>query len=167
MSVAFVALFLLSQPTFAHELKAALTTVLFNPRTSNIEVTHRFYLHDAEHAVKAIFGNDADIIGSEKTQQQFATYVRERFLMADQTGKNLPLSEVGFEVERRFFWVYQETKEPTTLQNLTISHNALRDLWPEQINSINIEGKGDVKSLTFNESVELLSVELIAEAEHH
>lgn len=123
---AILALFLFTQSVFAHELKAALTTVLFNPRTSNIEVAHRFYLHDAEHAVREIFGNKADIIGSEATQVQFANYVQARFFMSNEDGKPLPLHAVGFEVERRFFWVYQETKEPTELQNLTISHNALR-----------------------------------------
>ncbi|MDG1816469.1 MAG: hypothetical protein P8H22_10245, partial [Glaciecola sp.] len=36
----------------AHQQKSGLTTVLFNPRTNNIEVMHRVYMHDAEHAVK-------------------------------------------------------------------------------------------------------------------
>jgi hypothetical protein len=40
-----------------------------------------------------------------------------------------------------------------------IRHNALRDLWPSQINTINIEGKGDLQTLTFSDSVELLKVE--------
>ena len=35
----------------AHQQKIAITTVLFNPRTENIEIMHRFNLHDAEHAV--------------------------------------------------------------------------------------------------------------------
>lgn len=161
------ALLLFGQVGVAHELKAALTSVLFNTRTNNIEVSHRFYLHDAEHAVKAIFGNKADIIGSEATQKQFAEYVNSRFAMANEKGEILPLKAVGFEVERRFFWVYQETEQPTVLQNLTIAHNALRDLWPDQINSINIEGKGDIKSLTFADSVELLTVELGGEEDHH
>ncbi len=39
----------------AHQQKIAITTVLFNPRTQNIEIMHRFNLHDAEHAVKALF----------------------------------------------------------------------------------------------------------------
>lgn len=164
---ALVALLSFGQASVAHELKAALTSVLFNTRTNNIEVSHRFYLHDAEHAVKAIFGNKADIIDSQDTQKQFANYVNERFVMANEKGEVLPLKAVGFEVERRFFWVYQETEQPTVLQNLTISHNALRDLWPDQINSINIEGKGDIKSLTFAESVELLTVELTAQDDDH
>ncbi|MBN7828151.1 hypothetical protein J0A66_23230, partial [Bowmanella dokdonensis] len=86
---------------------------------------HRFYLHDAEHAVKEIFGKEADIIGSEQTQRQFAEYVAERFaLMRD--GQALPLGAVGFETEGKFFWVYQETPTPVTLEALSVKHNALR-----------------------------------------
>ena len=58
----------------AHQIKAAITTVLFNPRTENIEVMHRFNLHDAEHAVKALFDKHADIMDDIETQQQFADY---------------------------------------------------------------------------------------------
>ena len=55
-------------PAFAHQQKAAETTVLFNKRSGELEVTHRFYLHDTEHAVQALFDKNADILDSEKTQ---------------------------------------------------------------------------------------------------
>ncbi len=31
-----------------------------------------------------------------------------------------------------------------------MSHGALRDLWPAQVNMVNVEGKGKVKTLTFS-----------------
>jgi hypothetical protein len=147
----------------AHQQKTAISTILFNPRTENIEVMHRFNLHDAEHAVRHIFGKNADIIGSTKTQQQFSDYVSQRFFMSTQDGQTIELKSAGFEIEGKFFWVYQETAEPKQLDNLVISHNALRDLWPSQINTINIEGKGDIQTLTFEDSIELLKVEF----DHH
>ena len=143
----------------AHQQKAAISSVLFNPRTTNIEISHRFYLHDAEHAIKKIFGGDADIYQSIESQQKFADYVIERFAMFDQQRNPVVLSTVGFELEGKFFWVYQETAQPPELEGLTITHQALRDIWPEQVNTINVEGKGDIKTLTFDQSVELLTVE--------
>ncbi|WP_299073363.1 DUF6702 family protein [uncultured Paraglaciecola sp.] len=142
----------------AHQQKTAISTVLFNPRTENIEIMHRFRVHDAEHAVKEIFGKDADIIGSQKTQQQFGDYVHQRFSLLDSNNKALPLKRVGVEIDGQFFWVYQETTQPTQLSNMKIRHNALRDLWPEQINTINVEGKGKLQTLTFTDSVELLKL---------
>tara|TARA_R110000744_G_scaffold229796_1_gene347850 strand:+ start:21775 stop:22284 length:510 start_codon:yes stop_codon:yes gene_type:complete len=156
-------LLLVASSAFSHQQKTAISTVLFNPRTGNIEVMHRFNLHDAEHAVRHIFGKNADIIDSAKTQQQFSDYVSERFTMAKEDGQSIALKTAGFEVDGKFFWVYQETKQPAKLDNLVISHNALRDLWPSQINTINVEGKGDIKTLTFRDSIELLKIEF----EHH
>ena len=143
----------------AHQQKMAITTVLFNPPTKNLEVTHRFDLHDAEHAVKEIFSGDADIMKSEETQADFAQYVVNRFAIYDMNKTQLPLSFVGTELEGKHFWVYQETPAPANLAGLYIQHNALRDIWYKQANTINIEGMGDIQTLTFTDSTELLSVE--------
>lgn len=142
----------------AHQQKIAITTVLFNPRTENIEIMHRFNLHDAEHAVKSLFKKTADILDDKETQTAFARYVANRFVLLNAQDDSLPLNLVGFEVEGKHFWVYQETAQPPALEGLRIRHDALRDLWPEQVNTINVEGNGDLKTLTFTDSVELLEV---------
>lgn len=142
----------------AHQQKTSISTVLFNSRTENIEIMHRFRVHDAEHAVKEIFGKKADIIGSQETQKQFSDYVNQRFNLFDSQEQPLPLKMVGFELEGKFFWVYQETLQPTKLDNLTVRHDALRDLWPEQVNTINVEGKGELQTLTFSDSIELQTI---------
>lgn len=160
-----VLLLSISQIVHAHQIKAAITTVLFNPRTENIEVMHRFNLHDAEHAVKALFDKSADILDDTDTQQAFANYVTARFDLLDANDNALPLNTLGYEVEGKFFWVYQETAQPPALDGLKIRHDALRDLWPAQINTLNVEGQGDIKTLTFRDNVELLSVEF--KGHHH
>jgi hypothetical protein len=148
----------------AHQQKTAISTVLFNPRTNNIEIMHRFRVHDAEHAVKEILGKNADIIDSKKTQKQFGDYVHQRFNLFDNDEQALPLKMVGVELDGKFFWVYQETTQltqstrPNQFDNMTIRHDALRDLWPEQVNTINIEGKGKLQTLTFTDSIELLKL---------
>jgi len=143
--------------SFAHQQKSAISTVSFNPKTHNIEIMHRFRMHDAEHAVKHIFGKNADIINSEETKKQFNDYVNKHFSMFA-NGKALALTQVGYENDGKFFWVYQETTEPPTLENLSIRHDALRDIWPNQVNTINVEGKGKLQTMTFSDSVELLKV---------
>jgi hypothetical protein len=83
--------------------------------------------------------------------------VNEHFAMYA-SDKPLQLTQIGFESDGQFFWVYQETTEPPVLENLTIRHNALRDIWPSQVNTINVEGKGKLQTMTFSGSVELLKV---------
>jgi len=142
----------------AHQQKTAISTVLFNARTENIEIMHRFRVHDAEHAAKEIFGKDADIIDSKETQVQFGDYVSQRFGLFDSDEHPLQLKMVGVELEGQFLWVYLETTQPPKLDNMTVRHDALRDLWPEQVNTINVEGKGKLQTLTFADSVELLTL---------
>lgn len=141
----------------AHQQKSAISTISFNPRTHNIEIMHRFRMHDAEHAVKRIFGKDADIIKSTKTKDQFSNYVNSHFSMYT-NDTLLNLITIGYENDGQYFWVYQETTEPPALDNLNIRHNALREIWPSQVNIINVEGKGELQTLIFNDSVESLEI---------
>lgn len=147
----------------AHQQKAAETTVLFNERSGQLEVMHRFYMHDTEHAVQALFDKHADILSSEKTQQQFADYVAKQFLVRTLDDKAIALTDVGYEIDGKFFWVYQEAKleslQPANLKGIKLYNGSLRDLWPTQINMVNIEGKGDVRTLYFSESKDWLIAE--------
>lgn len=133
----------------AHQQKESITRLLFNERTQNLEVMHRFYLHDAEHAVRELLGPEADILGSAESRTAFANYVHERFELRDQAGRTLVLTPVGEEIEGRFLWIYAETPIPARLTALTISHDALRDLWPEQVNLVNVDREGETQSALF------------------
>ncbi|UAA40685.1 hypothetical protein KIH87_02555 [Paraneptunicella aestuarii] len=140
-----------STNVYAHQQKAAITKVLFNQHSKNLEVMHRFILHDAEHAVRHIFGKNADIISDKATQETFAKYVTEHFSINAIPQGELPLKLVGHEIEGQFFWVYQETAIPQEVTALSISHKALHDVWTKQVNQVNVEGKGTVKSLIFRD----------------
>jgi hypothetical protein len=144
---------------FAHQQRAAMTKVLFNKNTGNLEVMHRFYLHDTEHAVQMLFDKRADIRSSADTQELFANYVSQRFAIKPLNGPELKLRDVGYEIERIYFWVYQEVEAPDNIEGLTMIHNALRDIWTDQVNTVNVEGRGDLRTATFEGDVELLSVE--------
>ncbi len=150
---------LLTLPATAHQLRTAITKVLFNKNTGNLEVMHRFYLHDTEHAVQMLFDKKADIRNSANTRELFANYVSNRFAIKPLDGKELQLTPVGHEIERIYFWVYQEVKAPEDLQGLSMIHNALRDIWSDQVNTVNVEGIGDLRTATFEDGIELLSIE--------
>ena len=134
----------------AHEMKTALTRVLFNTRSGNLEVMHRFYVHDAEHGVKELFDKSADLLNSEQTQQTFSQYVSEHFALQTLGGEVLPLTLLGGQLDGRFFWVYQEMPLPDELKGLRIKQDALQAIWPSQINVVNVEGRGRIQSLTFD-----------------
>ena len=147
-----LALVLASTSSYAHQLKSAVSTVLFNERTGNIELMHRFYLHDTEHAVEELFGKQADMLNKQEDQARFATYVAEHIGVKNLDGQALNIKPVGFEIDGKFFWVYQEiSMQDEPLKGLQMSQGTLQDLWPSQVNMVNFEGRGKVKTLYFEE----------------
>ncbi|WDE05096.1 hypothetical protein SG34_027990 [Thalassomonas viridans] len=146
----------MANTALAHQQKAAETTVLFNKRSGQLEVAHRFYLHDTEHAVQSLFDKKADILNSADTQQKFADYVAQQFYLRTLADEKLPLTKVGHEVEGKFFWVYQDTKLPAETKGLKLYNGSLRELWPTQINMVNIQGQGKVRTLYFSDDKEWL-----------
>ena len=135
-----------SAATLAHQQKEAYITVLFNPHTGNLEVNHRFLIHDAEHALNISFQNINDLHSNQLTQERFALYLQKHFALADGEGNLLGLATVGYEVEGKYFWLYQEITDPNA-GILRVRHSALQEIWPSQINQINIEKDGWVRSV--------------------
>lgn len=156
LAALLLALLLPTEVASGHQQKTAITRVLFNENSGNLEVMHRFNLHDAEHAARRLLlredGKRADILADSNTQQHFADYVTRRFFMGTDSSTPLPLKYVGHELEGEYFWVYQEVAIPQNIAELHLRHHALRDIWKQQINSVNIEFKGKVKTLIFDGS---------------
>lgn len=141
--VSCIALFALSQLLFnqsllAHQQKEAYTNILLNSRSGMLEVSHRFYLHDAEHALKIATGENADIVSDRDSQQRFADYLVSHFALKirDQVAA---LSVVGFEVEGKYFWVYQEMQMPVALESIDIRMTALQEVWRSHVNHVNVQ----------------------------
>jgi len=134
----------------AHQLQAAISTVTFVTRSGAIEVIHRFYSHDAEHALSSIKGQRVDIVQDVASQQAFGRYVSEQFQLRDQHETELPLSLLGIELDGDFIWVYQETPIPGQLTKLEILNSALLEEIPGQVNTVNIECAGELDTLVFS-----------------
>jgi len=138
----------------AHQKKEALTKVLLNPRTGNIEVMHRFASHDVEHALRQFTGQSTDLLLTTASQQQFAEYVAGQFALAFTSADGgrpvtIELAEVGYELEGSFLWLYFEAPTPSHLATLIVEQPALQELWPTQVNLVNIEREGRVRGLLF------------------
>lgn len=136
----------------AHQQQEAYTTLTFNPRSGNIEIVHRFYLHDAEHAIKRIFAGQADLLSAPETREKFSRYVASRFALKDQQGAGVKVRTLGEEVEGKFLWTYQEVENTTLDQLEWIDIQFLYEVWPRHRNIVNIAYPEKVKSLRFEKS---------------
>ena len=150
---------MISSPVLAHQQKEAYTTILFNERSGNLEVSHRFYLHDAEHALGEVGVENIDLAEDEESRAAFAHYLLTHFAVKS-AEQLLTLDLVGYEVEGKYFWVYQETALPQDVQSLQVFMSALQEVWPSQINHINVERRGQVSSrrLALDDSFQTIKV---------
>jgi hypothetical protein len=134
----------------AHEIKTALSEVLFNPRSGHVEIAHRFVMHDAEHAMRAGTHEHADLAGDPEARRQFASQVAGQFVLADGEGRPYPLELVGSEIEGGYLWVYQEIDiGEVNADEMLIRQDALRERWPDQLNRVNVRKGEEVRSLAF------------------
>lgn len=131
----------------AHQQRAAISDILFNPRSGLIEVAHRFVLHDAEHALRDILGVRVDLHADAEKRDQFAAYVARRFRLTTLDGTALALTLLGAEADGGFLWVYQETPIIEGLDGFKVSLTALQDVWRDQVNTVNIRRGEAVQTL--------------------
>lgn len=146
----------------AHEQAVAFTEVSFLPTSEagncaaqgcRIEVAHRLAIHDAESALSSVLGARADLVNNPEAQARFASYVAEHFALIDpETRTPLKLTLLGGEVERGYYWVYQEGQTEAGQGVLLVSQTVLMDDIPSQTNRVNLRHHGDTQTLVFNTS---------------
>lgn len=151
-ALAVLVIGLCSFSVVAHQQRTAFIEVLYNQRSEQIEVSHRFELHDAEHAVGQLFGGGADILDSDQTQLAFYQYATQSFSISRADGTELRLENLGFEIEGKYFWVYQIAPIEPELTTLKLSSTALQELWPDQANWVNVKRNGVVETAVFEGS---------------
>jgi len=133
---------------FAHEQREALSKIIFNERSGNVEIMHRISLHDAEHAAKALWGV-LNLETEKEARLNFSNYVRSRFFLRNNAGEKISLSPIGQEIEGPYLWVYHETPITDEMQTFTIENRILHEFWDDQSNLVNVERNDERKSFIF------------------
>lgn len=159
IAAAIALLGLISGAALAHQQKSTLIEVLFNERSGKIEIAHRYILHDAEYAVRVELGINGDLYTKAQTRADFAAYVADNFSLATPSGETLPLTMLGTEIDDGFLWVYQETTSPDAIKGLVVRSTALRDIWPTQVNRVNVKQGAVIKTVVFSDSLDEYLVE--------
>lgn len=147
----------------AHEQAIAFTEVSFiaeGPAGDCVldgcrfEVAHRLVIHDAESTLMNVLGARADLVGDALAQARFEAYVAERFTLLDpETETPIPVTLLGGEVERGYYWVYQEGEIQPGQTGLLLAQSVLMDAISRQTNRVNVKYKDQVETFVFNTSV--------------
>lgn len=144
-------------------MPGSLSTIKLNPGTGRIEIIHRLHSHDAELGMAAITNNRQLVLDDLESRARLALYVEEQFSVAriedGVVGPRLPLELIGAELEGEFVLVYQEYAGdlPTVI---AIRDGILRDVFPEQVNHVNVATGDEVRSLVFSNEDDWLILNL-------
>lgn len=139
-------------PAYAHQEKATISEVVWSEASGFLYVTHKLHLHQTE---VSLF--EAGIIHSAKFESlraraQLAIYVEKNFSLQTLDGTLVPLELLGAEIEGRDVYVYQQAKLENAPTGLIVSSTLLREIIPNQINHVDVDLGGEIRSLAFRGS---------------
>jgi len=136
----------------AHRLPESLTTVDWNPASGTLEIIHRLHSHDAELALAQLLEEPGISLLDLRGRAQLALYVEKRFHMAlledGRLGTLLALTMVGVELQGDTVLIYQEF-EGALPGPMALRNDVLRDVYPDQVNQVNIDLGAGVRTLFF------------------
>ena len=154
----FVAAFAL-----AHRMPGSLSTIKTNAETGIIEIIHRLHIHDAELGMVVLTGERDLTLDQLDGRARLALYVEEQFSIAPvvdgEIGSRLPLELIGAELDGDFVLVYQQY-DGTLPADIAISDTILSDVFPGQVNHVNVATGDEIRSLIFSEDAGWLTLHL-------
>lgn len=138
------------QYSYSHQMQYVVSTISI-AANKPAQVTHRFELHDGEHALQALFKTKGNLSDNAELQQRFANYIIDNFLVKHQNAAT-QLALVGYESEGKYFWVYQESQAPINLP-LYIESTVLFDIFPKQTHWLNVNKQGTTQSASLSKNM--------------
>jgi hypothetical protein len=146
----------------AHRQHISWTAVEWNQETRNLEVVHRIHEHDAQLLLAQQSNKPVDLTRLQD-RALLAIYVEDHFnlLISDNTKPTKVLKLLGAELEDSYILVFQELKLDKPPASMTLHASLLMDIFPDQINMINIKVNEPVTTLKFHLDDEAVVVDLL------
>ncbi len=147
--LAFACLLAVTFSASAHRLKQATSRVVWQPSDHSLEVTHILHLHDAEQALSAQGLLDRPDLTPLKARALLALYASDHFKLFDLNEEAMDLQTIGAEIVRGRIYIYQEAELPARPDGLIVDNSILLDIYPNQVNMVNVNLSGQIKTLQF------------------
>lgn len=139
----------------AHRAPGSLTSIEWNETSERTEIIHRLHVHDAETGASSILGLGNLSVADIEDRAHIALYVEERFQIKSKE-ETILLELIGAEISGAYLLVYQESPDRLP-QDISIQDRILLDVFPQQLNQVNVEDSDGVHSLLFTKDVDWLN----------
>jgi hypothetical protein len=142
---------LLSFAAWAHAYHASIMELRYNPQKLQLEVALKLFSDDFEKALSVGQSGSISLDKSPKAQVDALVLqlVRRSIEFSSKPGEVLPLTLVGIQHENDAHWVYFTAKLARPVQGITLRDKLFLDVFPDQMNIINLEVSGKKQSFLF------------------
>ena len=132
----------------AHNFHMGIADISYNAASGSTEVVHTYTGHDVEALLTNLYQRQFDLSNPED-EAVLRKYLEKRFALLGADKAPLAIKWIGLAAGPQSVVVYQEI-ENTPLSSATmIEDEVMIDFLPDQINTVNINEGGTVRSLSF------------------
>ena len=139
----------LSTAAGAHRFHFGMTDISYNERSGSTEIVHTYTAHDIEALLLNLYGRQFDLSEPED-QAVLRQYIERQFWLGARDATRLPAKWIGMTVDANSVVIFQEIGNTPLTRAATIRQGVLIDFLPEQVNTVNLNTGGAVRSLTFS-----------------
>ena len=139
----------LSTAAGAHRFHFGMTDISYNERSGSTEIVHTYTAHDIEALLLNLYGRQFDL-SEPDDQAVLRQYIERQFWLGARDATRLPAKWIGMTVDANSVVIYQEIEHTPLTRATTIRQGVLIDFLPEQVNTVNLNTGGAVRSLTFS-----------------
>ncbi|UOQ78167.1 hypothetical protein MUN84_06090 [Hymenobacter sp. 5516J-16] len=141
---------------WAHAYHASIMELRFNPEKQRLEMALKIFIDDLEKGLSV--GKPTPIRTDQLARIQLdpllTDLLRRSVQLSPRPGAVLPLTLVGLQKEKDSYWLYFTAPLPASATGVTLRHKLLLNLFPDQMNIVNLEAKGQKQSLLFRDGEE-------------
>lgn len=154
MRRAFPAALLLLLPLLAlarHAYHASITELRYNPAKRQVELSLKIFTDDLEKALSQGQAVPVHLDQQPRAGALAAAYLQRSLRLGTRPNESLPLQFLGMQHEQDAYWLYARVPLPPAkpLTSLRLRQALLLDMFPDQMNIVNIEAGGQKQSLLF------------------
>ena len=155
--ISFAVLLLAAMPASAHRGHDALSVVTLDGK-GGVVVSHRFEAHDVEPALAKIAPDAQPSLDDPEAVAALVAYVGRRFTLASEHG-SIALAPGEIDISGAEVRIAFAGRARGRIRRLSIASRVLTDIYPGQVNQVNVRVGKVVRTLTFrNGSTQAIEV---------
>ncbi|GAB3235659.1 hypothetical protein GCM10027346_25570 [Hymenobacter seoulensis] len=136
---------------WAHAYHVSIMELRFNPEKQRLEMAMKVFIDDLEKGLSA--GKPAtvrtDLLPRAQLNPMLTELLNRSIQFSARPGETLPLTLVGMQKESDSYWLYFTAPLPASATGVSLRHQFLFSTFPDQMNIVNLEAKGQKQSLLF------------------